>query len=328
MGGNTIEGSALFTVRSEPMTVEGLLFSKNGGGASITLGYRTKDDSTTSYVAAEHMVNKPGGGSGTDLKAGIFYRYKYLSCGASVTSPLDLTLNAASQRGGLQALRQRVDGNVWAMFKQGTVALGTACQLVDGRPDALNGVICYRNQWTRPDEPCTELTIRTTQKIADGQSAPTFHGSYYQRMVTRRKVQNPFEEANVQFITNYVDLGVETTVAATGTKMAVGAAWQVNKNTLVKGKIGNSAFSFLVAAKSWWDPSATVALTVSKPFDGASRGTRIGLAFSIENWGGIGYHRPSDTYKRYVPMQMDRVSDETEPDTAEALLRRQKTAAN
>lgn len=43
------------------MTVEGLLFSKNGGGASITLGYRTKDDSTTSYVAAEHMVNKPGG---------------------------------------------------------------------------------------------------------------------------------------------------------------------------------------------------------------------------------------------------------------------------
>jgi hypothetical protein len=55
--------------------------------------------------------------------------------------------------------------------------------------DALNGVICYRNQWTRPDEPCTELTIRTTQKIADGQSAPTFHGSYYQRMVTRRKVQ-------------------------------------------------------------------------------------------------------------------------------------------
>jgi hypothetical protein len=77
-------------------------------------------------------------------------------------------------------------------------------------------------------------------------------------------------------------LGVETTVAATGTKMAVGAvllrqgpalcltpfrahpislslslwsrwvqAWQVNKNTLVKGKIGNSAFSFLVAAKSY-----------------------------------------------------------------------------
>jgi hypothetical protein len=28
-------------------------------------------------------------------------------------------------------------------------------------------------------------------------------------------------------------------------------AWQVNKNTLVKGKIGNSAFSFLVAAKSY-----------------------------------------------------------------------------
>mgnify|MGYP001081366426 CR=1 FL=1 len=119
-------------------------------------------------------------------------------------------------------------------------------------------------------------------------------------------------------------------------------AWQVNKNMLVKGKIGNSAFSFLVAAKSytaprlvcssrrlsqvphqglcrvvcrvscaacdcvprrWWNPSATVALTVSTPFDGASRGTRIGLAFSIENWGGIGYHRPADTYKRYVPMQ-------------------------
>jgi hypothetical protein len=50
-----------------------------------------------------------------------------------------------------------------------------------------------------------------------------------------------------------------------------------------------------------------VALTVSKPFDGASRGTRIGLAFSIENWGGIGYHRPADTYKRYVPMQYARL---------------------
>jgi hypothetical protein len=77
------------------MTVEGLLFSKDGGGASITLGYRTQDDSTTSYVGAEHMVNKPEGGSGTNLKAGVFYRYKYLSCGASVSSPLDLTLTAA-----------------------------------------------------------------------------------------------------------------------------------------------------------------------------------------------------------------------------------------
>jgi hypothetical protein len=41
---------------------------------------------------------------------------------------------------------------------------------------------------------------------------------------------------------------------------------------------------------------------VSRPFDGSAR-TRVGLAFSIENWGGIGYQRPSDTYKRYVPMQ-------------------------
>jgi hypothetical protein len=107
----------------------------------------------------------------------------------------------------------------------------------------------------------------------------------------------------------------------------------------------------------WWDPSATVALTVSRPFDGSAR-TRVGLAFSIENWGGIGYQRPSDTYKRYVPMQyasshapfsleannnsqktdldrricdhtrMDQVSDATEPDTQEALLRRQKMPAN
>jgi hypothetical protein len=28
-------------------------------------------------------------------------------------------------------------------------------------------------------------------------------------------------------------------------------AWQINKNTLLKGKIGNSAFSFLVAGKSY-----------------------------------------------------------------------------
>jgi hypothetical protein len=35
--------------------------------------------------------------------------------------------------------------------------------------------------------------------------------------------QNPFEESSVEFITNYVDLGVETTVTSTGTKMAVGA---------------------------------------------------------------------------------------------------------
>jgi len=92
-------------------------------------------------LSDERLVDQ-GLGGGTDLKAGIFYRYKYLSCGASITSPLDLTLNAASQRGGLQALRQRVDGNVWAMFKQGTVALSTACQLVDGRPGEFSSLVC------------------------------------------------------------------------------------------------------------------------------------------------------------------------------------------
>lgn len=46
-------------LREAPLTVEGLLSSKSGGTASLTLGFTSKDDSTTTFIATEHVMNHP-----------------------------------------------------------------------------------------------------------------------------------------------------------------------------------------------------------------------------------------------------------------------------
>jgi hypothetical protein len=120
----------------------------------------------------------------------VFHRYRQLSCGATITSPLDLTLNAArsslkrslaktpffffaylpavgfvgrgvcSLRGGFSELRHHVNGNVWALLKHDAIALGTACQLVDDQPGTFPPPkIAFLRLYSTPPPHCAHPAI-------------------------------------------------------------------------------------------------------------------------------------------------------------------------
>ncbi len=60
---------------------------------------------------------------------------------------------------------------------------------------------------------------------------------------------------------------------------------QVNKNVLVKGRVGTDAAVASLAFKAWWQPSFTFA--ASAGYDLRSRKPRVGFVFNVENYGNI-----------------------------------------
>lgn len=62
---------------------------------------------------------------------------------------------------------------------------------------------------------------------------------------------------------------------------------QVNKNWLLKARVGSDCAAAAVALKAWWQPSTTFAAAVV--YDFATRAPRIGLTFNVENYGNIRY---------------------------------------
>lgn len=60
---------------------------------------------------------------------------------------------------------------------------------------------------------------------------------------------------------------------------------QVNKNWLLKARVGNDAAAAAVVLKAWWLPSATFGLAAV--FDFAKRAPRLGFTFNLENYGNI-----------------------------------------
>ena len=60
---------------------------------------------------------------------------------------------------------------------------------------------------------------------------------------------------------------------------------QINKNWLVKAKVGSDAVAAAVALKAWWQPSMTFALAAV--YDFATRLPRLGVTFNVENYGNI-----------------------------------------
>ncbi len=59
----------------------------------------------------------------------------------------------------------------------------------------------------------------------------------------------------------------------------------MNKNLLLKARVGTDAAVASLAFKAWWQPSFTFAL--SGGYDLAARKPRVGLVFNCENYGNI-----------------------------------------
>lgn len=67
-----------------------------------------------------------------------------------------------------------------------------------------------------------------------------------------------------------------------GSAMRLGASWQVNKNVLLKGRVGLDGIAAAVVFRSWWQPSFTLGAVANLDF--RSRQPRYGLYAAAESF--------------------------------------------
>ncbi|PNH05473.1 hypothetical protein TSOC_008290, partial [Tetrabaena socialis] len=155
-------------------------------------------------------------------------------------------------------------------------------------------------------------------ELAEGRSLAC---SFFQHVAATRQVVNPFEEDEVVGITNYLDIGLQLTTSLghaddTGKPKAdapeqrqppgkaeerkaerpatvnLAASWQINKNWLLKARVGSESAAAAVGVRAWHAVSAY--LTASIAIDYATKRPRYGAELCVENFGPLRYERGAD----------------------------------
>eukprot|EP01102_Stenamoeba_stenopodia_P005250 TRINITY_DN15801_c0_g1_i1.p1 TRINITY_DN15801_c0_g1~~TRINITY_DN15801_c0_g1_i1.p1 ORF type:complete len:429 (-),score=89.73 TRINITY_DN15801_c0_g1_i1:46-1245(-) len=108
--------------------------------------------------------------------------------------------------------------------------------------------------------------------------------TYYQHLVSRRRIYNPFEEKNVKQIVNYLDLGMEVELqndnGKTENRLDVGVGWQTSKNLAFKGKVGSSGVFGVLKCKTWGSPKVCASISAGVDWDS---NPRYGVSLSLED---------------------------------------------
>lgn len=108
----------------------------------------------------------------------------------------------------------------------------------------------------------------------------------------QRRVGNPLESRDVAGITNYVDLGFQLAADLRGggdPSVRAGGSWQINKNVLIKARLGLDAAGLAVVSRAWSQPSVTFA--ASATYDLRTGHTAAGVLFALETWRAPRYER-------------------------------------
>jgi hypothetical protein len=125
---------------------------------------------------------------------------------------------------------------------------------------------------------------------------------YVHNLTVRRSVYNLLEAANVKGIFNYVSFAFEfrrALDAPYASALALGAAWQLNKNLLLKARAGTREASATLALKTWWDPALTFCATATG--DRVRRGVTLGFHVGIEKGGALDYQKAVEGYQDVAP---------------------------
>ena len=211
--------------------------------------------------------------------------------GGQVTIPLQPLGAALNSQGGTFATRGLPE--IRSTMKGGTLQVG--CTTGD-RPSYLFNVT-------------GELPLASLSGggVLDG---GTVTMRYLHSMTSRRPVYNPLEAVHVKGIWNYVDFGVEVQRSlgrGAATDITAGAAWQANRQIMLKGAAGTSrGLDATLAWRSWGDPVITLSATAGVTGDSIAAGTpsqgvRVGMRLSIEKGGRARYQRPVRGYQHATP---------------------------
>ncbi|CAD6271098.1 unnamed protein product [Miscanthus lutarioriparius] len=142
------------------------------------------------------------------------------------------------------------------------------------------------------------------------------HHNVATAQVQEEKVKNPKEDKDVVEITNYIDFGLEFTARIDNDKptengnslFKLAASLQANKNFLLKGKLGPSNSSIVLALKSWWRSSFTFSLTAVK--DHSKGTTSFGFGIRTEDLRQPSYERADPNYIMLTPT-MEHLAQDT-----------------
>ncbi|KAI3430560.1 hypothetical protein D9Q98_005153 [Chlorella vulgaris] len=262
------------------------------------------DPSSKVAVHAELPVmatNYAGGTAPTAaaLRLGAKYTSPTLSVGAVVNPAAGVLQNAflvgrsggltygvqtvpVLQLGGLFAGNALLDRPAWS-------AAARQCQL------ATSYAVAYEPQLGGTEgSPTGGRFTAAVEVVRDRELAISF----LHHMAVQRRVRNPFETSDVVGITNYLNIGFRMATdlsGAQGSQMQLGAAWQANKNVLVKGQVSLAGASVAAVFKSWWQPSFTLAGAAT--YDFASGRTRFGVTAAVETFKHIRYERSAAAQK-------------------------------
>ncbi|KDD75977.1 hypothetical protein H632_c410p0 [Helicosporidium sp. ATCC 50920] len=165
-----------------------------------------------------------------------------------------------------------------------------------------------------PPRPRTQ--IGSFAAVCEVQRSQTLRVAVVYHAAVQRHVRNPFEARDVVGITNYFDVGLQL-IADLGAKrgeaastsgsrpplgsstartpppsMAVAGSWQLNKNVLVKARVGTQDAAVACAFRSWSQPSLTAAVSATR--DWRAGRTRLGASLDLETFGRPRYERSAE----------------------------------
>lgn len=258
------------------------------GGGDVTVGVQLATDAFRAFPSAQEALMGKGRLAGGNGSSGI----GPASLGHA-TLPSD-AFNTAGTSAGLS--RVRTPSSPLAEFSK-RCDLGAAISISQA--------------------PLYELSL-----AYDGSSKEVVAGFLYNQ-VLRRRVYNILEDNRVKGIFNYLDLGVElrrpliaNVQQANGApaSFALAASWQLNRNWMMKGRVGTNDVSASLVFKNWWSTAFTGCVTGS--FDRRTYTSGVGFYISAERGGALDYQKAvqgNETVARHMalaasPTHSERVS--------------------
>eukprot|EP00891_Asterochloris_glomerata_P005399 jgi/Astpho2/5399/Aster-07351 len=286
-------------------------------GGSMAVRFQPDPAEPLTFIDADQKARLRFCWFDTSNSYGVFATMPLLAQSSAPEPSLGMRYSTPQTSAGaiVQPVSARLDAAWWA-FKQGGFTYGAQLRPAPFSPlkqplsyspassealwDQLNRDLCYAVSYS-PEGGSTYGKGTFTASV-EVQRNERLVVSFLHHQAAQRLSHNPFEARDVVGVTSFLDLGLQVSTSMTplnegiqggspqsDSELQMAAAWQANKNLLLKGKVGTAGVSAALALKAWWQPSFWVALALGYGFkDGKPK---LGLTAGLENYGNIRYER-------------------------------------
>lgn len=287
---STVNGVASVRWDQGPVSVESEINTRTSGQLNVT-GIVQVGENGAVFLRGARKLGIFNDDQGNEIEAG----FRYNAPRAAVSVKGGVNVDEVQEKGALEKLNAEI--TVVSNLAERVAAQITTYGAADVRTGNLDvkDVACTLTYHSPSSVVGASPGYETAVKISE--LGKHINLSYFQHIVTRRKIYNPIEEHNVTQIVNYVDLGMEVDLnkdPITGkpiTKLDAGAAWQLNKNLLLKGKVGSSGIHGALKFKTWGIPKLCGSVSAGVGWNGK---IKYGLQLSVEDLALVPvYEKPS-----------------------------------